>query len=174
MFLMAYTLCKDGVQTEPHELGARPRDCDTCLEYNNACRTLVQCMYDHEGNLDKDMNMKSGAFRVNHFVHNMPLEEHFVFLKRLEMIVSETHYLYDQKRIKERIPNEGALKSKNTQEFKKALAEQKLAQRPVKERKHLDDRGKAIEAMMRIAMVTEEEATDAVDKQFRKQGKVVA
>ena len=172
---MAYTLCKDGVQTEPHELGTRPRDCDTCLEYNNACRTLVQCMYDHEGNLDKDMNIKSGTFRANHFVHEMGLQEHFVFLKRLEGITAETSYLYSQKIIRERVNDPEVLKrKKDPQEFKKALAEQKLAQRPEKERKHLDARGKAIEAMMRVAMMSEEQATAAVDEQFRKQGKVVA
>ena len=167
--------CPSKEQKE-HELGTLCRECDACLEYLNACRTLIEIRYDFEGKLDKELNVKGGIARANGFTyaHEYNLQEMFVFMKRLEAITAEFSYLYSQKVIKERVPDPDVLRrKKDPQEFQKALAEQKLANRPAKERKHLSERDKAIAALTGVGLSLED-ATASVDAKFKEQGKVTS
>jgi hypothetical protein len=168
----------------PHEIGMKARECDMCLEYLNACRTLIGFSFVHDPEstpgepryiLDKDHNQKSGVARCGPFVHEMNLQEHFVFLKRLEAITAEVSFLYTQKIIKERVSDPDIIKrKKDPAAFKAAVEAQKMAQRPVKERRQLDAREKAIEGLMKATGLPESVATQMVDEQLKKQGKVTA
>ncbi len=159
---------------EPHEVGTLSRSCDACLEYVNACRTLVTIRYDHEGKLDKDIQ-KGVIGHVSRHVSDYNLQELFVFMKRMEMLTAETSYLYNQKLIKEKVTDPDIIKRKRDPvEFKKAIDASKLSQRPEKEKKQLDARGKAIAALMTATKLDEDICAQMVDEQFKKQGKVTA
>lgn len=172
--------CKAVEGIEAHKRGSAAATCEKCLEYLNACRTLVEIGYVWNAEvqdyiLEKEHNQKSGTFAANHFVHEMNLQEHFVFLKRLEAITAEVSYLYSQKIIKERVTDPDVVRRKSSPaEFKKAVAESRMANRPAKEKRQLSEREKAIEGLMKGTGLDEKMATLLVDEQFKKQGKVVA
>ncbi len=96
-------------------------------------------------------------------------------MKRMEMLTAETSYLYNQKLIKEKVTDPDIIKRKRDPvEFKKAIDASKLSQRPEKEKKQLDARGKAIAALMTATKLDEDICAQMVDEQFKKQGKVTA
>ena len=159
---------------EPHEVGTLSRSCDACLEYLNACRTLVTIRYDHEGKLDKDIQ-KGVIGHAHRFVSDYTLHELFIFMKRMEMLTAETSYLFNQKVIKEKVTDPDIIKRKRDPvEFKKAIEDSKMSQRPEKEKRQLDARGKAIAALMLATRLDEDTCAQMVDEQFKKQGKVTA
>lgn len=165
-----------GSRLDSHLLGEKARECDKCLEYLNACRTLMHVQYDNEGNLDKDLNQRSATFTAHRHVHEFSLQQHFVFLKRLEAITAEVSYLYQQKIIKEKIADPAVIQRKKDYplELQKAIEKQKYDARPIKERKALDARGKAIAELMKATGIPETIATTMIDEQLKKQGKVTA
>lgn len=172
MFLMTQLQCREKTP-EAHEVGTLARSCDACLEYLNACRTLLQVRYDHEGHLATDIQ-KGVMQHVGPYVHEYDLQQLYVFMKRMEMLTAETSYLYNQKLIKERVSDPDVIKrKKDPVEFKKAIDDQKMANRPEKERKQLSAREKAIAALVAVGLPLEM-ATASVDEQFKKQGKVTA
>jgi hypothetical protein len=172
MFLMTQQPCREQTP-EVHEIGTLARSCDACLEYLNACRTLVTIRYDHEGKLDSDMQ-KGVIGHVPRFVHEYSLLELFTFMKRMEMLSAETSYLYNMKLIRDKVTDPDIIKRKrDPQEFQKAIQESKMAQRPEKEKKQLSAREKAIDALVKVGLPLEM-ATASVDEQFKKQGKVTA
>lgn len=159
---------------DKHDIGSRARECDKCLEYLNALRLFHRVHYEPDGSLDKELNQRMAADRVHKFVHEMSLQEHFMYMKRFEAATAEVAFLYHQKIVKERIADPAGLERKSSnQEFQKAVELQKLAQRPKKERVQLDSRDKAIRALMAVG-VSEKDARESVDKPLREQGKVVA
>ena len=96
-------------------------------------------------------------------------------MKRMEMLTAETSYLFNQKVIKDKITDPDIIKRKSDPvEFKKAIEDSKMSQRPEKEKRQLDARGKAIAALMLATRLDEDTCAQMVDEQFKKQGKVTA
>ena len=169
-------VCFRGTEQE-HETGDKPLECQDCLDYLNRCRTMLEPHKMHDGTWDKEITMaatSAATFRFFEHIHEITLQEMYIYVKMTEALAAQVHFMYDKKLIKEKVSDPDILKGvKDPEEFKRSVAKQRLEQRPKKERKHLDDREKAIKALTELGIPLASAVT-SVDEKFKAQGKVVA
>ena len=169
-----------GGKEPEHEMGSLPRDCDQCLDYLNSCRLLVETskLWDTDKKtwiLDRENNRSQGSMMSNRHiefiskVHELSLEHLFMYVKRFEGIAATFSIMYHTRIVKERVPDVKSAES--AKEFSEAIAAQKYSQRPKKEKKALDERGKAIAALVAVG-IPESVAIASVDSKLKEQGKV--
>jgi hypothetical protein len=157
----------------PHEVGTKPADCYGCTTYLNTARLIHKVRRNGDNSIDREAHEKWVGDQAPKFVHEMPLDELFVYLKGFEAFTSYVSFLYSQRLIKERVADPSKLKDKTGKEFAKAVAEMKHAARPKKELKHLSDFDKTIQVLV-SAGIPEAIAKSEVEKQFKAQGKVTS
>lgn len=156
-----------------HDKGDQPRDCQVCIDYLNYCRLMVEPK--------TDSIASNQTVAMNYFdklVCDMSLQEIFMYQKRFEALAAKASLIYSEQLIKDKIPNPKELKAiraddskRKTEEWNKAVEDQKDAQRPPKERKILTDRDKAIAAYVKVG-IGENEAIKIVDEQMAAIGRV--
>lgn len=167
---------------QEHEMGSLPKECDQCLNYLNSCKLLVETskVFSSEKQtyiLDKENNRSQASqMCVRHMefvekVHELSLEHLFMYAKRFEGIAAQCSIMYHTRIVKERIPD--IRSAEKSAEFAAAVSEQRLAQRPKKEKKQLSERDKAIAALTGVGIPLAA-AIASVDEKFKEQGKVIA
>lgn len=167
---------------EEHEMGSLPKNCEQCLEYLNSCRLLVETskVFSTEKNtfvLDKENNRAQGStMATRHIemvskVHELSLEHLFMYVKRFEGIAAQFSIMYHTRIVKERVPDPKNME--NAKAFSDAVSEQKLSQRPKKEKKMLSDLEKSISILTSVGVPYEAAKTE-VEKRFKEQGKVIS
>lgn len=160
-----------------HTKGDQPRECQTCLDYLNICRLMVEPRTDSiASNQTTAMNWfeKLVPMQGGKLVSEMNLQEIFMYQKRFEALAAKSSIIYNEQLIKERIPNPKELERKSAEkaeQWEQAVRDQKDAQRPAKEKKILSDRDKAI-AAYKLVGIPQSEATKIVDEQMAAIGRI--
>lgn len=133
----------------------------------NACRLMLE----PRRACSESTNVYDAECQLNssHWVHEMSLEEKFLFLSRLESLAASMSYILSKDR--ERIKIE--LNKREKEHFAQAAKQARDTNRPKAERHVLTLREKAIKALMAIPGMTEENAIASVDERLRAQGKVI-
>lgn len=146
--------------------------CVKCQAYNNACRLLLTPAFT-EGKVDIPREQQLGFEHASHFmrVSDFTLEQMFVYMKKIEAIAAGFSLAYNEQLVKKRIADPKKL-AKDAEEFTEAVREQRVAQLPKKERKMLDDRQKAVAALVAIGL-SEKQASEEVEKRMSKEGRLV-
>lgn len=156
-------------ETTAHDKGDQPRECQICIDYLNYCRLMVEPR--------TDSIASNQTVAMNYFdklVPDMTLQEIFLYQKRFEALAAKASLIYSDQLVKDKIPNPKEIQERakrKDEDWKKAVEEQKNAQRPAKERKILSDRDKAIEAYVKVG-IPKEAATAIVDQQMSEIGRV--
>ena len=157
--------CKDNSGVSTHQKGDRPLECEKCLEYLNVCRLMIEPRTD-----SITSNQTVAVNYSNKLIHEMTLQEIFMFQKRFEALAAQCSYVYSTRTITERVPDPKELERKK-EDWAQAVKEQKDKQRPAKEKKILTDRDKAIEALIGVG-VPREAAIASVDERMKSMGRV--
>lgn len=153
--------------------------CVKCQAYNNACRLLLTPAF-AEGKVDIPREQQLGFEHAAHFmrVSDFTLEQMFVYMKKIEAIAAGFSLAYNEQLVKKRIADPKKL-ARDAEEFTEAVKTQRIEQLPKKERKMLDDRQKAINAIFDIyvTLMPEKEAlekaTAEVEKRMSKEGRLI-
>lgn len=152
--------------------------CAACLDYLNWCRVMIEPWRSEKHPdlyADFDLQQKIAIEKVSKdtsgYIDELDTQTLFIWYQRFVGLSAAASLLYNQKVIKERIPDVDRVE--RAKSFSEAIERQKMEQRPKVEKKQLDARGKAIAAMMAVGM-SETDATESVDRKFKSVGKVTA
>lgn len=151
---------------DSHAIGSQPIECLDCLKYCNVCVTIMR----PNMGLDIEGNQQVVFQNANYLLKDLKTEEVYFFVKRAEALAASFGLLYQQRKIKEKIPNPKSAEA--SLEFSESIKRQKDAVRPKKEKKLLTDRDRAIESFTKLG-ITLEKATAMVDAQLIKEGRAV-
>lgn len=170
---MNCTACK-------RRIGSNLLECERCLDYVNWTCLMVtpvgtETDISHNQAHAGDNTLK---FIQNKFVDELDLQNHYIFMKRLEAMAAAASIAYNARKIKAQIPNPS--KIEKSKEWNEAIRKQREEQRPQKERKILSQRDKAIESLVGVMVKTgmpeetaRQLATTQVDKSMSEVGRNV-
>lgn len=152
--------------------GDSPLVCGRCLDYLNWCRIMTEPYADKDGVLDPDITHQQNlaAARTLQYVHELDLQELFMWARRHEAIAAQCSVLYNQGVIKERIPDVAKLEKE--QEWREALEKQKKDNLPPVQKKRLSDFEKAVAGLMAVG-VSRKDAEESTKAQFEKTNRSV-
>lgn len=170
MFNMTNHDCPNSENLEKHEEGSQFLQCIDCRAYINRCRVIHHIIRNSDGSIDNELHTKRAGESALKFCDKMEMDELYTYLKMMTQFTAMVSYAYAEREVKLRIANPSAARGKSGDEFKKALAAERLSQRPKKEQKHLSDFDKAV-AVLTKSGVSLEVAQAAIKEQFAKQGK---
>lgn len=116
--------------------GINAMECQTCLDYFNSIRLLVLPARSSNSsmNREEEQSLSGGAAERIARVHEMNLQELFIFTKKLEACAGTANLLYTQQKIAAAVPDPEKLE-RSAEEWKQALAEQKKANRSASEKR---------------------------------------
>jgi hypothetical protein len=149
-----------------HEQGYKPMECHECIRHLNFVLLMVKPLPD----MGIAKNQEAATGRTLKYVHEMTLQEIFIYQKMVEAIAAQCSLIYNQRLIKDKIPDPKELERKS-EDWKRAEKEMKDRNRPAKEKKQLSDRDKAVAALVSVG-VSQSDAESSVDERFKKMGKL--
>lgn len=156
----------DGAKLFVHTIGTMSVQCEDCLEYTNMCMTILL----PDTSQSREANQQAVFQNSPYLVKDLTLEEHYLFMRRLESLAANVGVLYQQRIHKERVPD--IKRAEASIDYAASIKKQKDSQRPKKEQKLLSDRDKAIGALTKLGL-DPEVAAKTVDKQMSKEGRAI-
>lgn len=156
--------CPNG-EVPAHTRGDNPRECQTCIDYMNWCRLMVEPRTDSIAS-----NQTVAVQWFEKMVPDMSLQEIFMYQKRFEALAARASLVYSDQLVKDKIPNPKEIERKAA-DWARAVEEQKDKNRPPKEKKILSDRDKAINAYVSVGIPLDQ-ATKIVDEQMAAIGRI--
>lgn len=170
MFNMTNHNCPNSENLEPHEDGIQFMNCVDCRSYLNRCRVLHRIIRNADGSIDNELHVKRSGEAALKFCHELEMDELYTYTKMFTQFAAMCSYAYSEREVKLRVNDPSKSRGKSGNEFKQALAAQRMESRPAKEKKHLSDFDKAV-AVLTKAGISEESAREAIKQQFARQGK---
>ena len=158
--------CLNTGQIDSHQKGEQALQCQDCIDYLNNVRLMNTPM--HVG-ADIEVNKRAAMARVVKHVHEMNLQETFIYMKMLEGMAAQVSLIYNQHLVKSKIADPEELKRRHA-EWAQAEKEQRLKNAPVVVKKQLTDWEKAVRDLMHVN-VTRADAEAIVNERYAKQNK---
>jgi hypothetical protein len=158
--------CINSGQIDQHDKGTQCIQCQDCIDYLNNVRLMNTPL--HVGP-DIEVNQRASMARLTKHVHEMNLQELFIYMKMLEGMAAQCSLIYNQHLVKSKIANPKEMEKRQL-EWKEAEREQRLKNAPPIVKKQLTARDKAIKSLMDIGL-SRSDAESSVDSKLTAQGK---
>lgn len=147
--------------------GSEAFSCSACLDYLNELRLLFTPL----DSISAADNQKGVNASVRFTVDKFDLHQHALWLSRVEMACAAGRLLYNNRIIKERIPDIDRVEK--SEDWNRAVQEQQERNTPKPVKKALNARDKAVAGLMAIG-VSRADAEASVDEQKAKMGQSIA